>query len=67
MPLTHFKLSAKLAERHAQQRFRQCKTHDSPQGATLIHQGQTYLNFSSNDYLGLANHPLIKKAFIQVG
>lgn len=65
MSLTHFNLTTKLLERHQQQRFRQCKTHDSPQGATLIHQGKTYLNFSSNDYLGLANHPLIKKAFIQ--
>ena len=65
MSLSHFNLSAQLTERQSQQRFRQCKTHDSPQGATLIHQGKRYLNFSSNDYLGLANHPQVKAAFIK--
>lgn len=64
MSLTAFNLSAQLAERQLQQRFRQCKTHDSPQGAHLIHQDKSYLNFSSNDYLGLANHPQVKAAFI---
>ena len=64
MSLTAFNLSAQLVERRQQQRFRQCKTHDSPQGAHLLHQGKSYLNFSSNDYLGLANHPQVKAAFI---
>lgn len=64
MSLTAFNLSAQLVERQQQQRFRQCKTHDSPQGAHLLHQGKSYLNFSSNDYLGLANHPQVKAAFI---
>jgi 8-amino-7-oxononanoate synthase len=64
MSLTAFNLPAQLAERQSQQRFRHCKTHDSAQGARLIHQGKSYLNFSSNDYLGLANHPKVKAAFI---
>ena len=65
MSLSHFNLSSQLAQRKQQQRFRQCKTHDSAQGSHLIREGRDYLNFSSNDYLGLANHPLVKQAFIK--
>lgn len=65
MSLTHFNLAAQIAERQQQQRFRQCKTHDTAQGSHLIREGREYLNFSSNDYLGLANHSLVKQAFIE--
>jgi len=65
MTLSHFNLATQLTERQQQQRFRQCKTHDSAQGSHLIREGRDYLNFSSNDYLGLANHPLVKQAFIK--
>ncbi|MBK8327339.1 MAG: 8-amino-7-oxononanoate synthase [Moraxellaceae bacterium] len=65
MSLSHFNLATQLTERQQQQRFRQCKTHDSAQGSHLIREGRDYLNFSSNDYLGLANHPLVKQAFIK--
>jgi glycine C-acetyltransferase len=38
------------------------RTLDSPQGAWLIVDGKEVLNFCSNNYLGLANHPRIAEA-----
>jgi len=38
---------------------------DSPQAIELLIDGKNYLNFCSNDYLGLANHPRLKQALIK--
>ena len=38
------------------------RTLDSPQGAWLVVDGKRVLNFCSNNYLGLANHPRIVQA-----
>jgi 7-keto-8-aminopelargonate synthetase-like enzyme len=45
--------------------FRQLRRVDSPQSAHIQIDGKPCLNFSSNDYLGLANHPSLKEAAIQ--
>ncbi len=43
-------------------RYTHIRTLDSPQGAWLIVDGKKVLNFCSNNYLGLANHPRIVQA-----
>ena len=45
--------------------YRALKTIDSPQGREIILDGKRVLNFCSNDYLGLANDPRIKKAALE--
>ena len=42
--------------------FRSLKSINSPQDSTLIMSGRTVLNFCSNNYLGLANHPRMIQA-----
>src|SRR5882757_3345952 len=44
---------------------RELRRVDSPQSPRIQIAGRTFLNFSSNDYLGLANHPALKTAAIQ--
>ncbi len=46
-----------IAQLQAQGLFTHIRTLDSPQGAWLVVDGRRVLNFSSNNYLGLANHP----------
>ncbi len=42
--------------------YNSIRTLDSPQGAWLVVDGKNVLNFCSNNYLGLANHPRIVQA-----
>jgi 8-amino-7-oxononanoate synthase len=42
--------------------FRSLRHLESAQGARIMIGGREYLNFSSNDYLGLANDPVLKQA-----
>ncbi len=44
---------------------RELRRVDSPQGARIKIGGRELINFSSNDYLGLANHPSLKTATIR--
>ena len=55
-------LQKELQERKDSGIYRFLKIVDSPQGREIIIEGQRVLNFSSNDYLGLANDARIKKA-----
>ncbi|MBS3952065.1 MAG: 8-amino-7-oxononanoate synthase [Methylomicrobium sp.] len=45
--------------------YRSRRVLDSGQGVHLVLKGQPFINFCSNDYLGLASHPDIAKAFKQ--
>ena len=58
-------LNRRLASLREQNLFRELRRVDSPQSPRIKIGGQTFLNFSSNDYLGLANHPLLKEAAIK--
>ena len=42
--------------------YNNIRTLSSPQGAWLVVDGKKVLNFCSNNYLGLANHPKIAAA-----
>ena len=56
-------LFPKLKLRKKEGLYRNRNIVDSPQGSVISHSGKTYLNFSSNNYLGLANHPIVVKDF----
>ena len=56
---------AVLSEKKAQGLYRQLRELQSPQGEHIQVDGRPYLAFCSNDYLGLANHPDIKKAAVE--
>jgi 8-amino-7-oxononanoate synthase len=58
-------LQSRLETLREQNLFRELRRVDSAQGPRIQIGGQTFLNFSSNDYLGFANHPVLKIAAIQ--
>lgn len=57
-------LRQRLDELSAQGLYRELRSIDSPQAPRIQVDGRTLLNFSSNDYLGLANHPALRQAAI---
>ena len=55
-------LNRRLDDIRADGLYRELRRIDSPQSAHIEVGGKTLLNFSSNDYLGLANHSALKEA-----
>ena len=57
------RIKAFLKEKQQQNLYRQLRISESPQQPSMTIDGKKVLSFCSNDYLGLANHPDIIKAF----
>jgi len=57
---------AELERRQQASLYRSRRVLDGPQGVNVTIDNKTYLSFCSNDYLGLANHPLVVEA-LQTG
>lgn len=55
-------IQQKLAQQHEHALYRRTQCVDSQTAREVTINGKTYLNFSSNDYLGLNNHADINKA-----
>ena len=55
-------IAAELNSLKQQNLYNNIRTIGSPQGAWLLVDGKRVLNFCSNNYLGLANHPRLKAA-----
>ncbi|HEX5222439.1 MAG TPA: 8-amino-7-oxononanoate synthase [Verrucomicrobiae bacterium] len=65
MSLFDQELKARLNAIREQGLHRELRRVDSAQGPRIRIDGRELLNFSSNDYLGLANHPALKEAAIK--
>ena len=58
-------MAARLESLRKENLFRELRTFDSPQSPYIQAGGRTFLNCSSNDYLGLASHPALREAAIR--
>jgi 8-amino-7-oxononanoate synthase len=58
-------LNRRLDSIREQGLYRELRRIDSPQSTRICLNGKECLNFSSNDYLGLANHPALKEAAVK--
>ncbi len=65
MPPFADELNQRLATLRGQGLHRELRRVDSASGPRLEIGGATFLNFSSNDYLGLASHPALKDAAVR--
>src|SRR5829696_7705619 len=58
-------LNLALEKRRAEQLYRSRRIAAGPQKPERVIDGRRVISFCSNDYLGLANHPVVIKAFKQ--
>jgi len=65
MELLDCDLTDRLSALSRQGLLRELRMVDSPQAVQIQIAGKKLLNFSSNDYLGLANHPCLKSAAME--
>jgi 8-amino-7-oxononanoate synthase len=65
--MNHFdrQLEEQLEQLRAAGLYRESRRVGSPQGTRISVNDRSLLNFSSNDYLGLANHPALRAAAAQ--
>jgi len=56
-------LAVELEKRRQQGLYRSRRIHEGPQAPVMTIDGRPVLSFCSNDYLGLANHPEVVRAF----
>ena len=63
MPVFTNRLQSLLAQRRDDGLYRQRQVLESPQGPEIVLAGRRYINFCSNDYLGLAAHPKVVDSF----
>lgn len=61
-PLITDRIAASHAERARQSLLRRVRTVEAVDGASIWIDGKRLLNFASNDYLGLAQHPALREA-----
>jgi len=62
--MSNWGFDAQLTHIQQEHLYRSRQTVEGPQGAEVVVAGKRLVNYSSNDYLGLANHPRVVKAFI---
>ena len=62
MTTFHDDLSQRLKAIRGEGLYRELREVDSAQGTHVVIEGKRLLNFSSNDYLGLANHAAVREA-----
>lgn len=63
MNLGFSNLANELEQRKQQNLYRARRVVSTPQGVEINVDGKPLINFSSNDYLGLANHPEVVESF----
>lgn len=62
-PVNRINLGVPIAERRNM--FPVIRTINSPPGPEIVVDGRRLVNFSTNDYLGLASHPMMREAVIE--